>query len=191
MYTVLAWASCQIRKIAYFAHAPLSPPPRVSDPDMHYGTCVTHMPWCMSGSLTSGFLWSRWRGKRSRHSRRMRNPQFYVSGKRPMEACDLLTHLFQARCLNRKILSERHIRIWNLKHHWLIMRILIEIIFDLLIPSCLNLWRVNDVCWSQTRIIFARRKTSRPSWSIETKTKWCNMHRRYCTLDNGNYNFIN
>ena len=26
----------------------------------------------------------RWRGKRSRHSRRMHNPQFYVSGKRPM-----------------------------------------------------------------------------------------------------------
>ena len=26
----------------------------------------------------------RWRGKRYRHSRRMRNPQFYVSGKRPM-----------------------------------------------------------------------------------------------------------
>ena len=51
---------------------------------MHHGTCVTHVPWCMPGSLTSGFLWSRWRlgrGKRSRHSRRMRNPQFYVSGK--------------------------------------------------------------------------------------------------------------
>ena len=61
----------------------LSPPPRVSDPDMHDGTCVTHVPWCMSGSLTSGFLWSRCQGKRSRHSRRMRNPQFYVSGKRP------------------------------------------------------------------------------------------------------------
>ena len=39
------------------------------------------MPW----SLTSGFLWNRWRGKRSRHSRRMRNPQFYVSGKRPIK----------------------------------------------------------------------------------------------------------
>ena len=38
----------------------------------------------MPGSLTSGFLWSRWRGKRSRHSRRMRNPQLYVSGKKPM-----------------------------------------------------------------------------------------------------------
>ena len=72
------------------AHAPgmpgtFSPPPRVSDPDMHHGTCVTHVPWCMLGSLTCGFLWSRWRGKRSRHSRRMRNPQFYLSGKRPIE----------------------------------------------------------------------------------------------------------
>ena len=57
---------------------------QVSDPDMHHGTCVTVVPWCIAGSLTSGFLCSRWRGKRSRHSRRMRNPQFYVSGKRTM-----------------------------------------------------------------------------------------------------------
>ena len=40
------------------AHAPgmpgtFSPSPRVSDPNMHHGTCVTHMPWCMPGSLTS------------------------------------------------------------------------------------------------------------------------------------------
>ena len=41
--------------------------PRVSDPGMHYGTCVTHVPWCMSGSL-----YPQWWGKRSRHSRRMR-----------------------------------------------------------------------------------------------------------------------
>ena len=61
-----------------------SPPPRFSDPDMHHGTCITHVPWCMPGSLTSGFLWSRLWGKRSRHSRRMRNPRFCVSGKRPM-----------------------------------------------------------------------------------------------------------
>ena len=26
--------------------------PLVSDTGMHYGTCVTHVPWCMSGSLT-------------------------------------------------------------------------------------------------------------------------------------------
>ena len=79
------------------AHAPrmpgtLSPPPRVSGPDMHYDTCVTHVPWCMPRSLTSGFLWSRWRGIRSRHSRRMRNPQFYVSGKRPMLTSAVLRH---------------------------------------------------------------------------------------------------
>ena len=72
------------------AHAPrmpgtFSPPPHACDPDMHHGTCVTHVPWCMPGSLTSGFLCSRGRGKRSRHSRRMRNPHFHVSGKRPME----------------------------------------------------------------------------------------------------------
>ena len=78
------------------AHAPgmpgtFSAPPRACDPDMHHGTCVTHVPWCIPGSLTSGFLWSRWRGKRSRHSRRMRNPQFYVSGKKPMVACPFRT----------------------------------------------------------------------------------------------------
>ena len=60
------------------------PLPRVSDPDMHQGTCVTYVPWCMPGSLTSGFIWNRWRIKRSRHSRRMRNPRLYVSGKRPI-----------------------------------------------------------------------------------------------------------
>ena len=63
----VSWASCQIRKIAG-AHAPgmpgtFSPSPRVSDPDMHHGTCVTHVPWCMSESLTNGFLWNRRRGK--------------------------------------------------------------------------------------------------------------------------------
>ena len=40
----------------WVAHAPgipgkFSPPPLVCEPDMHHGTCVTHMPWCMSGSL--------------------------------------------------------------------------------------------------------------------------------------------
>ena len=35
-------------------------PPQVSDPGMHHSTCVTHMPRCMPGSLTSGFLWNRW-----------------------------------------------------------------------------------------------------------------------------------
>ena len=66
---------------------------------MHHGTCVTHVPWCMPGSLTGGFLWCGWRGK---HSRRMRNPQFYVSGKRPI-VCDNL--LPEVATLYRCILS--------------------------------------------------------------------------------------
>ena len=28
--------------------------PLVSDPGMHHGTCVTHVPWCISGSQTRG-----------------------------------------------------------------------------------------------------------------------------------------
>ena len=61
------WASCQIRTIAG-AHAPgmpgtFSPSPQVGDPGMHHGTCVTHVPWCMPGSLTSSFLWNRRRAK--------------------------------------------------------------------------------------------------------------------------------
>ena len=52
------------------AHAPgmpgtFFPPPWVSYPDMHHGTCVTHVTWWMPGSLTSSFLWSQWRGKTS------------------------------------------------------------------------------------------------------------------------------
>ena len=61
-----------------------STPPRVSDPDTHHSMCVTYVPWCMSRWLTSVFLWSQWRGKRSRHSWRIRNPQLYVSDKGPM-----------------------------------------------------------------------------------------------------------
>ena len=81
-----------------------SPPPRISDPDMHHGTCATHMPWCIPGSLTHGFLWSWCRGKRSRHSRCMHKAQFYVSGKGPMQsACmgyesDECTRLTNMRC---------------------------------------------------------------------------------------------
>ena len=60
-----------------FPHRRLQRKSLVSDPGMHPSTC--HVPWCMSGFVNQ---W--WRGKSSRHSWRMRNPQFYKSGKRPM-----------------------------------------------------------------------------------------------------------
>ena len=76
-----AWTSCQIRKIAgcactgnagnIFPRRRLQRKPLVSDPGMHHGTCVTHVPWCMSGSHTRGggenVFW---------HSRRMRTRNF-------------------------------------------------------------------------------------------------------------------
>ena len=60
-----------------------SPTLRFSDHDMHHGTCVTHVSWYMPDLLTSGFFWSRWRGQRSRHFRRMHNPQFRYLVKGP------------------------------------------------------------------------------------------------------------
>ena len=60
----MEWASYQIRKIAGCACAGnagnVFPRRRfqrkllVSDHGMHHGTCVKHVPWCMSGSLTCG-----------------------------------------------------------------------------------------------------------------------------------------
>ena len=37
-----------------FSPHPLQRKPLVSEPGMHHGTCVTHVPWCMSGSLMAG-----------------------------------------------------------------------------------------------------------------------------------------
>ena len=58
------WVSYQIRKIAdcacagnagnVFPRRRFQRKPLVSDPGMHHGTCVTHVPWCMSRSLTCG-----------------------------------------------------------------------------------------------------------------------------------------
>ena len=58
------WASYQIRKIAGCAcpgnagnvspRHRLQRKPLVSDPGMHHGACVAHVPWCMSGSRTRG-----------------------------------------------------------------------------------------------------------------------------------------
>ena len=58
------WTSYQIRKIArcvcagnagnVFHATDFKRKPLVSDRGMHHGTCVTHAPWCISGSLTPG-----------------------------------------------------------------------------------------------------------------------------------------
>ena len=85
-FSRIPWASCQICKIAgcacvgYAGNVFLVAAGKRSRHASGDARAVVHDGW-----QTDGFLWSRWRGKRSRHSRRMRNPQFYVSGKRPMD----------------------------------------------------------------------------------------------------------
>ena len=136
-------SSYQIHEIAGCACARnagnLSPPPQASYPDMHHGTCVTHVPWCMPGSLTSVFIWNRWRGKRSRHSWRMRNPISCVSGKRSMlwhwRSRESLPKPMRKSVDYKSVVLTRHVRyivhehlppwgLWNkqhvffLKHHY-------------------------------------------------------------------------
>ena len=98
-----------LRKINGYRHR------GVSDPDMHHGTCSTHMSCCMPGPLTSGFLWSRWRGKRSRHSWPMRNPQFCVSGKRPFARLSPWCHVVFIMATDLKIC-----KFAVTQHHWCI-----------------------------------------------------------------------
>ena len=82
---------------------------------MHHGTCVTHVPWCMSGSLTR-----QWCGKCPRHSRRMRNSRFYVSGKRSMKFCVfLLMNSIDGQMLFKLSLQWRH----NGRHNCLLNRL--------------------------------------------------------------------
>ena len=73
------WASCQIRKLAGCtcagnAENVFSAKMRIREPDMHHGTCVTHV---MHASIAN--VWFPLKlvaGKTFPSSRRMRNPQF-------------------------------------------------------------------------------------------------------------------
>ena len=59
-----------------FPHNKLQRKSLVSDPDMHHGTCDTHVPAVMHIEIAN----PQWRKKRSQ---RMRHPQFYVSARGP------------------------------------------------------------------------------------------------------------
>ena len=58
----------------FFSATDLKKNPLVSDPRTHHGTCISHLPWCMSGSPTRG-------------------------GKRPMGSCKRVPYL---TTLNKK-----------------------------------------------------------------------------------------
>ena len=75
------WASCQIRKIAD-AHVPGMPGKRSRNASRHvrHARTVKHAGVANYWFPLNLAVWK----KRSRHPRRMRIPQIYVSGKRPM-----------------------------------------------------------------------------------------------------------
>ena len=79
------WTSDQMRKIAgCICTGNVLPTAWVNDPDMHHGTCVTHVPWCMSGSLTNGFLLKSVAGKKFSAFPSHAQPSILLTGKRPM-----------------------------------------------------------------------------------------------------------
>ena len=51
---VILWVAHAPGMTGTFSHHRLQRKPLVSDPNTHHGTCVTHVPWCKSGSLTRG-----------------------------------------------------------------------------------------------------------------------------------------
>ena len=61
-----------------FPHHRLQRKPLVSDPGMHHGSCVTHVQWCMPGSLTRGG------GETFPAFPVHAQPAIYVSCKKPM-----------------------------------------------------------------------------------------------------------
>ena len=84
--------------ILWVAHAPEMPgtsfpPLRVSDPDVHHGTCVTHVPWCMPEIANQGFYFKIGGGENvpGIPGTTLRNLQCWVSGKRPMLSISFYT----------------------------------------------------------------------------------------------------
>ena len=74
-----------------FPHHRLQRKPLVSDPGIHHD-----MPWCITvrAVMQVGIINSPWWEKRSRHSRRMRNPQFCLS---VATVSVTLTHIYFGR----------------------------------------------------------------------------------------------
>ena len=109
MTAVWSWAQCvndrfyvyicySIReKVLFFPRHRLQKIPLLSDPGMHQGTCVTHVPWCMSGLLTRGG------GE---------NGAFCVSGMRPVAwSIDHIAYMRHSASMSTGLWCDRDIKI--------------------------------------------------------------------------------
>ena len=84
----IKWATYQIRQLR-IVRAPGMPrtfslPPTSKETTSKRSRHASRHVRDARAVMHVGIANPRWREKRSKHSRRMRNPQFYVSGKRPM-----------------------------------------------------------------------------------------------------------
>ena len=95
-----------------FAHAKgtFSPPTRISDPYVHHG---------MPRSLTSAFISSWWRAKRSWHSRCMRNQQFCVSVKMPITIVPWLNSFSLDPLEDRRKITDDKFKCNYISENWL------------------------------------------------------------------------
>ena len=170
--------NCELR-MCWECRESFPPPQRFSDPDMHHCTCVTQMPWCMPGSLTSGFLWSPWPRKRSRHSRRKRNQRFCASGKRLMASTKVLGFEHWQLNSNSNLLwpsdAIRRQRSWSTLAQVTTCR--------MMEPSCHldQCWlNINGVLWhSQTNFT---RSSQDIKWETDFKIHW----KLFCHLSGAN-----
>ena len=128
------FAGCACASNAENVPPPHPPPPRLqrkplgSDPDMNYGACVKHVPWCMSGSLT-------------RADTKKTFPAFTVHlTRRPWWWYDIITHnifcgwkVNVSHCLQRWSMSNLFVQITGLSYVILGIAICIGFLYVLLV----------------------------------------------------------
>ena len=107
---------------------------------------LKHVPWCMPGSLISGFLWNWWRGKRSRHSRRMRNSQFAYLVRSPLKSFCIWINsfIFKQQSVDFDAFSGPFTRVHRKVHcvvllfNWGVMELTGIVIFVIMLSSLLG-----------------------------------------------------
>ena len=153
-----------------------SPPPWISDLGMHHGTCVTHVPWCMPGSLTNGFLWSQWRGNvpgipgacASRNSTYLvRGPLLWMG----YDKVILLGNIFKispSECIS--VIMWRHMDTENMAI-FCVVYTYIGCAFQCLLYWLVSLFRIQMVSLYRDKSQLLRTATFRYSYAVENESK--------------------
>ena len=109
-YNGVPWTSYQIRKIARCACAGNAFPPPISKETTSLRSRHASRHVRDAGAMMHvEIAYPRWSVKRSRHSRSMRNLQFYVSGKRAMRNGIITSY---AQCICTNYLKQLNARLW-------------------------------------------------------------------------------